>query len=179
MLPGFALLSLAPLSGGCVSAQCVLKKTDAAVDLRKYTTCYVGDADSAHGVVVPTSVLRSTPDRIASELRGREAFNTVSREPPAEPAQYLRIRTTYTNYRPGSRALRFMLIGLGTADLKMEVKLEDGTDGRQLATGRVHEFWGWGGLLGMSRGIEDLQKSAAKHIGEGIDKACGQSGRRR
>ena len=174
-----ALFTSILLGSGCASTQLALKQTDASVDLKKYTTCYVADTTSAEGVVVPTSVLKITGDRIASELRGRDAFETVVREAPADNAQCLNVQTVYTSYRPGSRMLRGLLIGLGTADLKVEVQLQDLQDGRQLAEGKVHEYWGWGGLLGASKGIEGMQDSAIKHIGKGIDKACRRSGRRK
>ena len=176
---GLALLVLAPFAGGCASTRLVLRQTDASVDLEKYTTCYVADITSAEGVVVPTSVLKLTGDRIASELRGRDTFETVVRAAPAEDAQCLKVQAVYTSYRPGSRMLRGLLIGLGTADLKVQVELQDRQDGRQLAKGKVHEYWGWGGLMGMSRGIEGMQESAIKHIGKGIDKACRRSGKRK
>lgn len=176
---GLALLLLAPFAGGCASTRLVLKQTDASVDMKKYTTCYVADATSAEGVVVPTSVLRLTGDQIASELRGRDIFETVVRTAPTESTQCLSVRTVYTSYRPGSRMLRGLLIGLGTADLKVQVELQDRRDGRQLAKGKVHEYWGWGGLMGASKGIENMQESAVKHIGKGIDKACRRSGRRK
>lgn len=175
---GLTLLALTPFSGGCASTQLVLKRTDASVDLTKYATCYVANPTSAEGVVVPMSVLALTGDQIASELRERGTFDTVARTTPAENVHCLNIRTAYTSYRPGSRMLRGVLIGLGTADLKLQIELQDRQDGRLLAKGIVHEYWGWGGLMGVSKGIEDMQETAFEHIGKGIDKACRRSGKR-
>ncbi len=171
--------TLVALGGGCASTACKIGTTDSSVDLTKYTRCYVADAKSTDGVVVPLDVLNTTGDKIASELRGRKAFDDVLREPPPKDAPSVQVQTTYTSYRPGSRALRFLLIGLGTANLKMQVDLQDGQSGKLLATGTVHEFWGWGGIMGMSRGIEEMQKSAIKNVGQGIDKACRPKGRKR
>ncbi len=173
------LPAMVSLTGGCASTRCALRKTDPSVDLAKYTTCYVENATAAGGVVVPANLLRDTGNRIASELRGRKTFKSVLTEPPDEQSEYLKVKTVYTSYRPGSRMLRGLLIGLGTADLRIQVQLQEGRDGRQLATGGVHEYWGWGGLRGMSRGVEGMQKSAFKHIGVGIHKACRRSGRRK
>jgi hypothetical protein len=148
--------------------------SDPSADLTRYSTCYVADTKTADGVVVPETWLQLTADRVASELRSKRTFETVLREAPAENTDCVQVDTIYTGYRPGSRALRGLLIGLGTADLRIDVRLRDFLQGRELAKGKVHEFWGWGGLMGMSRGIEDMHETACRNIGGGIHKTCQQ-----
>ncbi len=176
---GLALPALISLASGCASTPCKFKQTGSSADLSLYKTCYVADATAASGVVVPTDVLKRTSDRIASELRGRRTFEKTVRKDPGGQEPCLHVQTEYTSYRPGSRMARALLIGLGTADLKARVQLRDGGDGSQVAVGKVHEFWGFGGLMGMSRGIEDMEQTAWSHIGQGIDKTCRSAGRMR
>jgi len=164
-------LAGAMLGTGCASSPGKIRPTNTSVDLTRYTRCYVADAKTAARVVVPENVLSTTRERIASELREKRTFQEVLSQPSGS-APYLRVNTTYTQYEPGSRALRFLLIGLGSADLRMQVDLTDGQTGEQLATGSVREFWGMGGLAGVSRGIEDMQKTAIKNASNSIDKAC-------
>lgn len=166
------------LAEGCASTNCQFKATDASVDLARYETCYIADAVNADGAVVPTNIAALTGDRIASELRGRGTFATTLRQPPTDDREYLHVKTAYKNYQPGSRVARGILIGLGAADLRIDVQLMDGKSGRPLATSQVEEFWGWGGAMGMSRGIEEMQEAAFTHIGEGIDRACREHGRK-
>ena len=168
---GLALSILVLLNTGCASTRCALKLNVPPANFTKYSTCYVADAKTADGVIVPETWLRLTADRVASELRSKQTFDTVLREAPPKDADCVYVETVYTSYRPGSRALRGFLIGLGTADLKINVRLRDWLEAQELAEGRVHEFWGWGGLMGMSRGIEEMHESACRHIGQGIHKS--------
>ena len=165
------LTALVVLSG-CASTPCNIKPATPGVDLKACRTICVKEATAADGVVVPTHILSQATSAVVSRLQASGKFDAVYTHPCPAGEKPTHVAMLYTSYRPGSRTLRWLLIGLGTADLKMNVQLAAGADGQTLGEGNVHEYWGWGGWLGMSRGIEEMQDTAWRHVADGIIQAC-------
>ncbi len=170
--PLSATVLLTLFATGCASTPCKIKAATANVDLKACRTICVKAATAADGVVVPTNVLSQATNSVASRLQASGKFDAVYTHPCPAGEKAAHVVMLYTSYRPGSRIQRWLLIGTGTADLKMNVQLADEGEEQVLGQGNVHEFWGWGGLLGASRGIEEMQDTACKHVAEGIVEAC-------
>lgn len=67
-------------------------------------------------------------------------------------------------YKPGSAEARSFLIGLGTSSFEGEVILRDAQDGRVLLAAPFDKLWAWGGALGGSKSIENMQAETAVAI---------------
>ena len=80
---------------------------------------------------------------------------------------------TIRKYRRGSKFARAMLIGLGSASFEGEVSLKDGADGRVLYTAPFDKLWAWGGIAGMSKGIEDMVAETEAMVAATIARAKG------
>lgn len=73
-----------------------------------------------------------------------------------------------TKYKKGSRLGRAMLIGLGSSKLSTTLVFIDSATKTPLATGQLSLTWAMGGLIGASKGIEDLVESAGTKIANAI-----------
>ncbi len=77
-------------------------------------------------------------------------------EPPLGQADELILTGKITEYNPGSKFGRMMLIGVGAAGFKGEVYLENGATRERLLAAKIDKVWAWGGILGGSKGIEEM-----------------------
>lgn len=71
---------------------------------------------------------------------------------------------TIRTYKPGSAEARSFLIGLGASSFEGEVVLRDAQDGRVLLAAPFDKLWAWGGALGGSKSIENMQAETAVAI---------------
>lgn len=78
-----------------------------------------------------------------------------------------------TKYKPGSRVARAILIGLGAASLEGDVKVTDATGSRTLLTVPFDKIWAWGGVVGASKGIEEMSDEAAASVANTLARAKG------
>jgi len=107
---------------------------------------------------------RRLADQVARDL-GAGVFGEVVRGTPAEPRSgSLVLRARITQYKPGSETARFMIAGAGAAHLEMTSEVVDGDSGRTLATLPADRTWAWGGVLGASRGIEEMERNVAYEL---------------
>jgi hypothetical protein len=93
--------------------------------------------------------------------------------PPLGATNELIVTGTIRDYRPGDRALRGLLIGLGAASFKGDLILKDAADNRVLFTAPFDKLWAWGGYMGMSRGIEDMTTESAASVANTVARAKG------
>ena len=63
---------------------------------------------------------------------------------------------TISRYEPGSAETRAELIGTGIARFEGTVLLRDAQDGRVLLSAPFDKLWAWGGLLGLSKNINNM-----------------------
>ncbi len=75
---------------------------------------------------------------------------------PLKTGNELIVTGTIRSYEPGSRFGRAMLIGLGAASFNGDLILKDGTTDTILLSAPFDKLWAWGGILGASKGIEDM-----------------------
>lgn len=94
-------------------------------------------------------------------------FSEVTATPTNSPGELL-VRGSILSYDPGSKAARFMLIGLGAGDLKLDVEFVEAESGVVLEQFSTDGAIVAGGLIGASMGMEDMVDSAAQKIAERI-----------
>ena len=80
---------------------------------------------------------------------------------------------TIRSYRPGSRFWRFMLIGLGSASFKGDLTLKRAQDKSVLYEAPFDKLWAWGGILGMSKGIDDMVSESEAAVANTVAQAKG------
>lgn len=83
------------------------------------------------------------------------------------------VQGAITKYKPGSRVARFILIGLGAAHFEGNVKVTDAMGGRELMTAPFDKLWAFGGVLGVSKGIENMERETAAAVAGTIARAKG------
>lgn len=71
-------------------------------------------------------------------------------------------------YKKGSRLARAIMIGLGSSKISTTLIFLDSPTKRQLATGKLGLTWALGGIIGASKGIEDLVDDAGRKIANAI-----------
>jgi len=92
-------------------------------------------------------------------------FREVSSTPSNQPTEIV-VRGKLLKYNPGSKAARFILIGLGAGKLEIDVAFVNASTGETLEQFSTSGEIMAGGLMGASMGIEDMINSAAKKIVE-------------
>ena len=74
------------------------------------------------------------------------------------------LKAQITQYKPGSETARLMIAGAGSSQLEMDAQLVDAESGREIARFSVDRTWAWGGTLGASRGIEEMERNLAYEL---------------
>ena len=141
------------------------------VDLAPFDTLFVEDfaitdpkaADRSNESLVQTAP-RRMPDMVVERL-GTGVFVRVVRGTPLElqPGAVI-LRARVTQYKPGSKTARSVMIGLGSSQLEMVAELVDAASGKSLVQLPVDRSWAWGGALGGSLGITDMERSVATEL---------------
>lgn len=76
-------------------------------------------------------------------------------------------------YRAGSRIARAILIGLGSASFEGVVEVQDGASGKSLLNAPFDKLWAWGGIVGASKGIDEMVNEAAASVAATLASAKG------
>ncbi len=180
-LQTLALLLLTLIvAAGCASTQSTgakpLKPTlGANVDLRKYAVATVTPFAPSPGRSVDAAVGLQFAGDIAARLQRDfgTLFRDVRTEAPLGKEDELIVTGTIKTYRPGSRFGRFMLIGVGSAGFEADLVLQDAGTKQQLLSAPINKLWAWGGMLGASKGIEDMVQESAAAAANTIARAKG------
>lgn len=121
--------------------------------------------------------VESAPQRLAKLVAdniGVKTFSEVRQADRCEPTSgEVVLRARITQYKPGSETARFMLIGAGSAQIELVVTLTDAESGEVLVTLEPKGLWAWGGAVGVSRGISDLEKNVAFEMTSYLKQARG------
>lgn len=176
-------VALTLLATGCSTSSPATTSTKAAVlknaaignvDLSKYQIATVlpfettDSADPSVGIKFANDVAI----RLKSDFG--PLFQDVRKEVPALGTNNELIVTgTITEYKPGSKAARMALIGMGAASLKGTLVLKDAADGRVLMDAPISKLWAWGGSLGGSKGIEDMVQESQASVAATVARAKG------
>ena len=129
-------------------------------------------AERKQGYLAESAPVRMTG--LVAESLGTETFREVRQGVPCEPVPGVAwLRTRITQYKPGNETARMMLAGAGSAQLETLVTVLDGESGKSLVAFEATGLWAWGGALGASRGISDLEKNVAYEIASYLRNARG------
>lgn len=155
------ILGLTGLLAGCASNQPLTLKAGAKWP-DKVESVYVEKVGAAQGVQVDQIRLETFRGLVKSKVDGVIApasLDLLSGQPS------ITLTCTVTKYEPGNPIARLMFAGAGSAHFDVEYSLNNPSD-FPLATGKVRKLWAWGGVVGASKGIEDMVSEAAAEIGE-------------
>jgi hypothetical protein len=174
-------VTLTLLATGCYtdrtsSRQAYLLKPGsvADVDLSKYQVATVLPFQTKDPVDPSIGVKFANEVAVRLKSDFGPIFQDVRKDlPPLGTNNELIVTGTITDYTPGDRVARAMLIGLGAASFKGTLVLKDGADGRILMDAPMNKLWAWGGILGQSRGIEDMVTESQASVAATIAHAKG------
>jgi hypothetical protein len=102
---------------------------------------------------------------IFQSVEFREAARNVDGECVVEGA--------ITKYKKGSRFARAMLIGLGPASLEGTVTVRTNAGTAPLLSTSFDKLWAWGGVVGASKGIEEMTDETAASVAATLAQAKG------
>ena len=179
LLASFTMAAVALGSGCSTSSSSVkaksLKTTAPATALEDCANITVV-AFTVPGKKVDASVgvdfARAVETRLGSDFG--PIFKSVEMAPAARGLDHeCVIRGAITKYKPGSRFARAVLIGLGAASLEGSVTIQDAATGNTLLTAPFDKLWAWGGIVGASKGMDDMVKEAEASIASTVAHAKG------
>lgn len=174
------IIAIAGLSG------CVTNSSTKARPLTAAAATPKTLSDCRHITVAPFSVpsgrkiTASIGERFAGDVQSRlrsdygPIFESVESGSAARGLEgECLVSGRITKYKPGSRVARAILIGLGAASLEGEVTVKDAAGGQTLLTAPFDKLWAWGGIVGASKGIEEMSTEAAASIANTLARARG------
>lgn len=115
---------------------------------------------------------RGIQARLSSDFGPLFESVEIADQPRGLPHECL-VRGAITKYKPGSRFARAMLIGLGAASLEGSVTVTDGAGGTVLLTAPFDKLWAWGGILGASKGMDDMVAETSASVAATVAHAKG------
>ena len=171
---GQRLLACAALCAVLAASGCTTTSSTKAKTLKGATGSATSLAECEHITVASFSMpAKRSKDanvgvQFAQGLRARlgadfgPLFKSVeSGEQPRGLDHECLVRGEITKYKPGSRAARFILIGLGAASLEGSVTVTDAKSSAELLRAPFDKLWAWGGIAGASKGINDMVDETA------------------
>lgn len=151
--------------------------TGTGVDLSKYQVATVLPFEPATGSV-DASIGLKFAEGVTARLQKDYGplFNEVRKTSPLGREDELVVTGVIRAYKPGDRFARAMLIGLGAASFKGDLILKDGQSNRVLLAAPFDKLWAWGGMLGASRGIEEMVAESEAVVAATVAQAKGWNG---
>ena len=114
---------------------------------------------------------RNMPDLLVEVLDTDErVFDKVLREPMQGRPGAIALQAIITTYKPGSKTARFMMAGAGKAKLQMVVRIVETDTGKEVISFPIKRTWAWGGGMGASKGIEDMDENVATELAMYLEK---------
>jgi hypothetical protein len=172
--------ALMVLGTGCsttssTNAHALKPKIGAGIDLSKYQSATVMPFEPAAGKKIDASVGAKFADGVATRLQSDfgPLFREIRKGQALTNSDEVIVTGTIKAYQPGSRFGRAMLIGVGAASFKGDLILKDGTDNHVIYSAPFDKLWAWGGMLGMSKGIEDMVAESEAAVAATIAQAKG------
>jgi hypothetical protein len=143
------------------------------LDLKNFDVVTVTPFDTSKAKNTDPSVGAQFADEIANRLKYDfgQTFKQVTMGNPTGATNELVVTGEITTYAPGDRALRGIMIGLGTASFKGNLCLK--SNETQLIQVPFDKLWAWGGMMGMSKGIEDMETETAASIANTVARQKG------
>ena len=134
-----------------------------------YERVAVPPFENGVGAQLPASAAENVAGALIAKLQKSGRFREVSAQPTNAPGELI-VRGKILKYDPGSKALRFLLIGLSPGDLQLELELRDAQGGITLEEFATSGEIIAGGVMGASMGIDDMIDSAVSKACERIDR---------
>ena len=160
------LLGLALLIQACATAQLHVAQ-EAPEKPPTFERIAVLPFANGVGSELPATASENVAGAIMATLQKdqRNPFRDVTSTQSHQPGELV-VQGKILKYNPGSKAARFILIGLGAGSLELEVTLMDGMTGETLEQFSTSGAIMAGGVAGASMGIEDMVNSVAKRVVE-------------
>ena len=150
------------------------------VDLSSYSILYVEDfemADPKAGDRKKKHLVETAPRRLADQVVrkvGEGVFNEVRLGSLAQPMDgAVVLRAKILQYKPGSAGARLMFAGAGSVHLDFSAQLVDGASGRPLRELSDQKTWAWGGAVGASRGIAEMEENLSYELALYLERCKG------
>jgi hypothetical protein len=177
-------LVLALIGAGCntsstvsTKAKILKPKVGANVDLSKYQIATVQPFVQAEGIKKPIepSVGINFADGVASRLQSDfgPIFSEVRKGNAFGNADELIVTGVIREYTPGDKFARAMCAGLGAAGFKGDLILKDGATNSILFSAPFDKLWAWGGMMGASKGIEEMVTESQAAVATTVAQAKG------
>jgi hypothetical protein len=159
---------------GCGTTNLSLKPESQA-DLSQYRSLSIL-TKTCEGVVVTETAQNRIKNFIKSEINSGcfpNRFDNIYTD--TTYPEGLLLVLTFTKYDEGNRFARAMLAGLGAMKINAEVEVKDGKSTNTICKGEAGKSFAWGGIVGASTGIEDVEKMFAKELSRGFGEMLGVS----
>ena len=164
---------------GCATGKVKVSTMAPRGAMDNYRTVAITVVNDA-GPVCPEEVPAAIQSAAIRQMRVKypNVFAEVAKIPTGSENELL-VEVHITKYKKGSRFARAMLIGLGASKIATTLIFLDSPTNRQLATGQLGLTWALGGIIGASKGIEDLVDDAGRKIANAIvEQKTGKSGQK-
>ncbi len=158
------MIGLLILLQACATARVGVVK-EAPVAAPKFDRVVIAPFSNEVGSSLPATAPENLAGAVIAMLQKEHPtmFREVSSAPSNQPTELL-VQGKILKYNPGSKAARFVLIGLGAGKLELEVMFVNAATGETIEHFSTSGEIMAGGLMGASMGIEDMINSASKKI---------------
>src|SRR5208282_2314210 len=160
------------LTVGCGTSTLSLKP-ESQVDLAQYRSLSI-QTKVVDGLAISETAQNRIKDFIKTEINSgccQKRFDNIYTD-TAHPEGLLLV-LNFTKYDEGNRFARAMMAGLGAMKINADVEVKDGHTGNSISKGEAGKSFAWGGVLGASTGIEDVEKMFAKEVSRGFGEMLG------
>ncbi len=155
---------------GCATAG-VRVAHEAPDTLPKFERVAIPPFENRVGDALPSTAPENVAGALIAGLQRERAtaFREVSSRASGQPGELL-VRGAIIKYNPGSKALRFILIGLGAGRLELDVRLVDSATDQTIEQFSTSGSVMAGGYAGATMGIGDMIDAAVKKVAERVAK---------
>ena len=172
-------------AGGLFLASCASTSSTRAKPLEVTTGVPVHLGNYRVATVMPFTVTAANTDpsvgaRLADNIAARlqndfgPLFEQVRRDvPPLGAEDEVVITGNIHKYQPGNKVARALFGPVASANFDGDVMVKDARDGRVLLAAPFDKFWGWGGALGASKGMDEMTEETAAAIANTVAQAKG------
>lgn len=108
-------------------------------------------------------------ERIVAHVRAEigARFPTTLLDPKTQPSgSVCNMKIVFTQYDRGNAFARFMIAGAGQIRIDADVMIVDAGNGQLVAQYQVSKQFAFGGVLGASTRIEDVEEGFTKSVAE-------------
>jgi hypothetical protein len=165
---GILVSAVCLVVAGCATGKAKISTVAPRSAMESYRTVAITVINDT-GPICPEDVPSAIQSAAVRQMRVKypEVFTDVEQSPKGSEGELL-VEVHITKYKKGSRLARAMLIGLGSSKISTALIFLDSPTKRPLASGQLSLTWALGGIVGASKGIEDLVDDAGRKIANAI-----------